>query len=138
MASRNDYPGWGAAGEQVPFELHGVHKTLLECLACFQLYRGFGFPADEIYFQVGGKLPIGWQVCLVVLKKSGRKFTFIAGAWDQHPEAIEIAWTALAERLPTLKPETLDAVVNGSTVRKELVHFVLALQNKGFRVQESS
>lgn len=129
----DDYPGWGAAGEAVPEELVGTDKTLLECIACYEMWRRLGFTADQIFFQVGGKLlhPPGYQVCLVLMH-GRRRFTFIAGAYDAEPDVIEAEWLRVAGLVKGLREETLKVIYDGATCRKNASLFMHAMIEKGF------
>lgn len=129
------YPGWGANGEEIPDLLLGTDKTLLECIACFEIWRRLGFTPDQIFFQVGGKLlrPPGYQVCMI-LQHAGKRFTFIAGAYDAEPDTIESEWLRVSGLVSRLSEETLQAIYDGATCKKYSTLMLKAMMEKGFPI----
>ncbi len=139
--SQRDYPGWGADGETVPAELKDVPKPFLELYACFEIWRALGYPAEDIYFQIGGELCGSWQVCLVLFGPHSLysstpplRFTFIAGLVPGDKDELEEKWLAFASGIRALSEETGHAIVDGSTIRKTAVQLFTLMLAKGFAV----
>jgi hypothetical protein len=116
-------------------------EPVKECWAVHQALRALGFKPDDIYVVTGkdAMKPFAAAALFVVLRVDGKEFIVTLAAYDSEAE-VEATITMWSIFVGLFNDQTFDDVVMAdiyerSNVIQNKVAFIIALQNKGLRMQ---
>jgi hypothetical protein len=115
-------------------------KEILECWSIHQVFRALGFPPENIYVMLArdGALPHDNSSLFVVLKEGSREFTITLANYQTEEEVKKrmAAWSAFVDQVNAQEfdQEVLDKIFHSSSIMKNKMELLLALQKKGFGI----
>lgn len=119
----------------------GYPESVKECWAVHQALRALGFLPEDIYVSTGkdAMRPLAQAALFVVLRTNGKEFIVTLAVYDSDAEveATLILWSTFVSLYNdhTFDDEVMANIYEASNVMQNKVAFIVALQNKGLRVQ---
>jgi len=114
-----------------------IHPILRAVLGAHEGFRKVGFPADDIYVELGANPEVRDDelMVFVTLKSAGKEFRVQVGPWPRdNVDALHTQWTALCAALHDIPQADADRIWHESLPFRNAVGFTLAIMNKGIPI----